>query len=155
MSKSLTIGSCTFQYPESGTKPGWGEEATDWAVAVSNKLNTLSGTNDINITSVCICASASCATIGSGGDAFKFPTSAVRSFTATYNVARTDACCVVTVEAGTMFGVWNGSSWDFSYNFVGCAGMCFSIASCGHVQYSSDACKGSGTIQFFARSVCQ
>ena len=155
MSKSLTIGSCTFQYPEAGTKPGWAEPATDWACAVTTTLATLSGVNDINITCVaivnCQCTAAS---VGTGASALKFTTAGccgVRSFVAPYAVTRTDPCCVITVEAGEMEGVFDGSTWAFSHSFVGCAGMNFQICNCnGQVQYFTDACGGPGTIKFKA-----
>lgn len=158
MSKLLTIGTCTFQYPEAGTNPGWGEEATDWAVAVTNKIATLSGPNDIN-TSCATIANCQCtaADIGVGPTALKFTTAGccgVRSFVASYTVVRTDPCCVVSVEAGEMEGVFNGSTWAFNHSFVGCAGMCFTISDAtGQVQYTSDATKGAGTIKYRARTI--
>ena len=156
MSKSLTIGSETFLYPEQGTKPGWSEESTDWAVAVTNKLATLSGVNDINTTCVAVannqCAAAN---IGSGASALSFPTSSVRAFVVSYAVTRTDPCCAVTVESGEMEGVYNGTAWSFNHSHIGCAGMCFNITPAGQVQYLSDATKGAGTIKFRARSIDQ
>ena len=150
MSKSLTVGSCTFQYPEEGTKPGWGEEATCWAVAVTNRLATLSGTNDINCTCVAVvndqCTAAS---VGTGASALSFPTATVRSFVVSYAVTRG-----TSVEAGEMEGVYSGSAWSFAHNHVGCAGMCFQITAGGQVQYFSD-CGCAGTIKFRARTIDQ
>lgn len=150
MSVSLTIGSETFQYPEPGTKPGWGEDATCWAVAATNRLATLSGANDINTTCVVIannqCAAAS---VGTGASALKFATSAVRSFVVSYNVIRG-----TTVETGTMEGVYNCTSWAFSNVTTGCAGMSFQITNAGQVQYFSD-CGCAGTIKFRARTIDQ
>ena len=158
MSKTLIIGSCTFQYPEAGTKPGWAEAATDWAVAVTNTLGTLSGVNDLCITCVsilnCQCTAAS---VGTGVSALKFSTAGccgVRSFVVTYAVTRTDSCCAITVESGNMEGAFNGATWAFSNEFVGCAGMAFQICDCnGQVQYFSDGTKGAGTIKFKASTL--
>ena len=159
MSKSLTIGSCTFEYPEAGTKPGWGEQATCWAVAVTNKLATLSGVNDICIRSFCIgCNQATAASIGSGLSALKFTTSGccgVRSFVVDYAVTRVCGGCT-TVEAGEMEGVFDGANWAFNHSFVGDAGVCFQICdSNGQVQYFSDNLKGSGKITYRARTIDQ
>ena len=150
MSKSLTIGNEAFQYPEEGTKPGWGEEATCWAVAVTNRLATLSGTNDINCTCVAL-ANDQCtaANIGSGASALSFPTASVRSFVVSYAVTRG-----ASVEAGEMEGVYSGSAWSFAHNHVGCAGMCFQITAAGQVQYFS-SCDVVGTIKFRARTIDQ
>ena len=68
---------------------------------------------------------------------------------------RTDPCCVVTVEAGTMTGVFNGTAWTFGHEFTGCAGMCFQMTACGQVEYFSDASKGAGTIKFSATTKTQ
>ena len=150
MSKSLTVGSCTFQYPEEGTKPGWGEDATCWAVAVTNRLATLSGTNDINCTSVTIannqCAAAN---VGSGASALSFPPASVRSFVVSYAVTRS-----TSVESGEMEGVYNGTTWSFAHNHIGCAGMCFQITAGGQVQYFT-SCDVAGTIKFRARTIDQ
>jgi hypothetical protein len=156
MAKTLTIGSESFLYPEQGTKPGWGEEATCWAVAVTNLLGTLSGPNDINTTCVAI-ANNQCtaANVGTGASALSFSNAAVRGFEVVYAVTRTDPCCAVVSEYGTMEGNYNGTSWSFAHEHVGCAGMCFQITAAGAVQYFSDACGGAGTIKFRARTTDQ
>ena len=150
MSKSLTIGSCTFQYPEAGTKPGWGDDATCWAVAVTNKLSTLSGINDICNTTVCIANNQiTAANVGSGTCALSFPVATVRSFVVTYAVLRG-----AVAEAGEMEGVYDGCVWSFAHNHIGCAGMCFQITGAGQVQYFS-SCASVGTIKFRARTIDQ
>ena len=156
MAKSLTVGSCTFQYPEQGTKAGWGEEATCWAVAVTNRLNTISGANDIDLTTVCIVNNQSvAANVGTGACTLSFSASAVRSFEATYTVIRTDCCCAITTETGIMTGVYNGSAWAFNVEQVGCAAVCFTITCAGQIQYFTDACGGAGTIKFKASTIAQ
>ena len=153
MSKSLTVGTTTFQYPEQGTAPGWGECATDWACAVTVRLATLSGSNDINCTCVVILNNqCSAQDIGAGASALKFATATVRSFVTTYAVTRGACCCVV--EAGEMEGVFDETNWAFSHNHVGCAGMNFQITAAGQIQYFSD-CGTAGNIKFRARTVDQ
>jgi len=46
MSKILQIGSQTFEYPETGDN-NWSEEATGWAEAVTEVLETVQGPQDI------------------------------------------------------------------------------------------------------------
>lgn len=53
MSVILTIAGSTFNYPTEGEDDAWGEEATNWAIAVSTDLlqrtgGTFSLTNDVN-----------------------------------------------------------------------------------------------------------
>lgn len=147
MSKTLVIGSCTFLYPVAGTKPGWAEEAADWAEAVTNKLATVSGTNDICTKTVTVLACQCAANIGSGQTALSFSTATVRSFVVTYNVLRGS-----TVETGSMEGAQVGGTWVFSHDHTGCTGMCFDITSAGQVQYYSD-CSCAGTITFNATTL--
>jgi hypothetical protein len=46
MTKLLTVGDESFNFPEQGNV-GWGEEATDWAEQVSNTLANVVGPQDI------------------------------------------------------------------------------------------------------------
>jgi hypothetical protein len=121
---------------------------------MTNKLATLSGVNDISTTTVsisnCQCAAAN---IGSGASALSFPIASTRSFEVTFNVKRTDSCCVVTVESGNMYGNYNGTAWQFSHEVTGCASMDYSITAAGQIQYTSDALKGAGTMSFRARTI--
>ncbi len=140
MSKTLTVGNETVIYPTEGGNPGWGEEAADWAEAVSEKLATVSGVNDINDTEFAIVNNqCSAANVGSVGASLSFSKAAVRSFEATYAVDRTSPCANVRVEAGVMTGVSDGSNWTFQHEHVGDAGMDFSITSAGQVQYFSSS----------------
>ena len=150
MSKTLTIGTQTFEYPEQGTKAGWGEEGTDWAIAVSDLLGTLSGPNDIPLTTATIADNQSTAQdVGAGSSVLKFSTSAVRSFVVDYNVLRGSVS-----ESGTMTGSYDGSSWEFSHQHTGDAGMDFEINSAGQVQYFSDS-SNAGTITYSATTKAQ
>lgn len=150
MSKTLTVGSETFEYPEQGTSPGWGEEATDWAVAISKTVATLSGPNDINTTTFSIADNQSCAqNVGTGASALTFSIAAVRAFTVDYSIIRG-----ANAEVGQLNGVYNGSSWALSNDLTGDAGMAFQITAAGQVQYFSDT-KGTGTMVYRARTIDQ
>jgi len=157
VSKSITVGSCTFLFPEQGQKSGWGEVVTDTVCALATRLASISGANDLDLTTVCICNNKSSATnVGSGAAALSFPITAVRSFETTYVVIRTDSCCCVLTESGTMYGNYNGTVWNFSVgNITGCTGVSFQITGAGQVQYFSDACAGAGTMKFSATTIAQ
>lgn len=145
MSTCLIVGSCTFSFPEQGTCAGYGEQVHDWAVAVTNKLTSLTGPCDISLTTVCIADNQSTwANVGSGSSLLKFSNAATRSFNVTYNIYRV-ACCTVS-EAGVLRGIYNGSNcWRMAREFVGCAGVCFQITSTGQIQYKSSNLPGSQT----------
>lgn len=51
MSK-LTIGNNVFNYPNPGEEPGYGQDASDWAAAVTEVLDSLAGTGTINETEI-------------------------------------------------------------------------------------------------------
>ena len=157
MAKLITVGSCTFLFPEQGNKAGWGEVVTDTICAIATRLASISGANDIDLTTVCICNNRSCATaVGSGAAALTFSNTAVRSFDVTYVVIRTDSCCSMLVESGTMSGGFNGTVWNFSSRIdSGCAGMDFQISTAGQVQYFSNVCAGAGTMKFSAATIAQ
>lgn len=156
MSKLISVGSCTFCFPEQGQKSGWGEVVTDTICALATTLATVSGANDISLKTINIANNTCSATdIGSGACALSFAIGAVRSFETTYSVLRTDCCCANTVETGIMTGIYNGSAWAFSVEHIGCAGVCFTITCAGQVQYTSDATKGAGTIKFKASTIAQ
>lgn len=153
MSTELTVGSETFNYPENNQSPGYGEDAHDWAVAVTSTLSTISGPNDITISSDTIAnnQSSSVAIVG-----LQFGTAAVRSFEITYIVYRTSDSSTVT-ESGKMFGTYDGSSsWAFTVETIGDAGMAFEITAAGQVKYYSTDHTGtnySGLIKFKASTL--
>ena len=148
MSVTLTVGSETFEYPEQGTKSGWGKPATDWASAVSTRLGALSGPFDIDITDAIIADNqSSAADVGTGVNILSFSKTVVRSFVVTYEVTRG-----TVVETGTMTGINDGTNWTFQHDHLGDAGMDFEITSAGVVQYFSTNAL-AGTIQFSAKTL--
>jgi len=165
MSKCLQIGSCVFSYPEQGTNPGWGEDATCWAIAVTNQLNTISQPNDITLRSVIICNNInSCnsfpcgKTLGIGATKVRFSSTLVRSFCLDYTATRLGTVCnscTPTYESGLISGIYDGTNWDFTHDFLGCAGLDFNIDSSGQIYYFTDSQKGQGTIKLKATTIAQ
>lgn len=156
MSIPLTIGNQTFDYPESGDAPNWGEEATAWAEAVSDLLATLQGPNDIALTTATIANNTSSPTNING---LAFNNAAVRSATIDYAIYRVTNTTELA-EAGTLHIVYkNGANaWNVvrSHNDEG--GVDFTVLASGQVQYTSTNVSGtgySGTIKFRARTISQ
>lgn len=50
----LKVGSQYYNFPESGTEPGWAEANTGWSEAVTDVLESIAGTGTINETQVTI-----------------------------------------------------------------------------------------------------
>lgn len=147
MSIPLTVGNQTFQFPIEGTKPGWGEEVSAWAEAVTDVLSNLFGPYDIGNTAVAIANDVSTATaVGAGATALFFPPTAVRAFVVTYAVERG-----TEYETGTMEGLYNGVDWDFFHSHIGDAGMDFQMNATGQIEYFSTD-NVEGIIRFRART---
>lgn len=145
MSKNLTVGNETFKYPSQGENPGWGESASDWAEAVTDKLGTVSGTYDIAKTTFTILDNQASAVDITG---FSFSSTVTRSFVADYIVYRATG-----FESGQIFGVYNGSAWDYTVSHNGDAGISFQVSTGGQVQYFTDAVYGAGEILFKASTL--
>jgi hypothetical protein len=157
----LTIAGVTYNYPEQGQDPQWGDEAADWAQAVSNVLNTLIAPGDILATTATINDNVSVVTDING---LNFDPTLVRSTNVTYNIYRVSIDTPSgNSEDGTLFINYDnnaapGSKWTLSQRTNGNSGVAFSILDNGQVQYISteiDTGSGgySGTINFSARSL--
>lgn len=154
MSKPLTIGSETFDFPINGQNSGWGEQVTDWAEAVTNALQTVQGPADILLTTANIINNQSTFVNING---FSFSTATVEAFTAEYYVLRTTAIPAASkVESGHISGNYDGTAWLISIQNTGDAGIDFQITSGGQLQYKTDNMVGSnysGVIKFKAKSI--
>lgn len=148
MPRELTVGSDTFQYPEVGDR-SWGEDATNWAEAISETVNTLTPAGFIAVTTVNINDNVSTFTDILGA---AFNSSAVHSFRFHFTVERTNGV-TRSVEIGSITGVFSNSDWDYSIRIdAGDAGMDYQVTSAGQIQYKSSSIGGTynGTITFYA-----
>ena len=155
MSKTLQVGSDIFKYPEQGTNPGWGEEATAWAEAVTDALKSVQGPNDILLTSAALANNITTLTNIPG---FNFDTSDVQAVTAEFFVIRVyDSGATTVAQSGSMAGNYDGSTFYLTVQSVGDAGMDFDITNAGQVQYKSSdlANHMSTTIRFKAKTIDQ
>ena len=154
MSKTLTIGSETFEFPEQGTNPDWAEEVTDWATAVTDALQNVQAPNEILITSALINNNQSVPANIAG---FSFNTSEVRSINAEYYIKRTtDVPAVNLVESGFIEGNFDGTDWTVSVRSNGTSEVDFDITPAGQLTYTSSNLTGSnysGIIKFKSRVI--
>lgn len=155
MSKELQIGNRIFDYPEEGDRAGWGENATDWAEAVTNALENVQGPNDILTTSAIL---ANNQAIPANIPGLTFNTGEVQSVEVNYLVIREyDSGSTVDTESGKILGNYNGSDFFISIEATGDAAITFSVTSGGQFQYVTDdkANHISSTIRFNARTIDQ
>lgn len=156
MAVTITIDNETFEYPESGDSPGWGEESTQTIVKIAEVLNTLKNINDILTTTASVTNNQVSATNVNG---LIFNNSEVRAaqiFYSIYRVTNTNELA----ESGTIDIVYknNANSWELNRTFVGDAAVTFSVLPSGQVQYQSSSVSGTGyigTIKFQAKTLPQ
>lgn len=153
MSKDVQIGQDIYSIPDNLENPGYGEELSDYLVAVGDTLNDLQGVNDITLTTSNISDSQSSFVNVEG---LLFDTGAVKTFSAPYIVIRS-VDGTTNVEAGTMHGAFDGTTWSLLVNDVQQdAGVAFFITAGGQVQYKTDTLVGtnySGLIKFKAKTL--
>ena len=95
--KSITIGSETYQLPQMGSSPPWGEELSDLIEAMADGINTTSGAADITETSAPITNVAGAKDI----QGLAFDPAVVRSAEISYNISRTITKTISTIPTGT------------------------------------------------------
>ncbi len=157
MAVSLTIQGVTYAYPTTGDE-AWGQEASDWAVAVTSVLEGLVVPGDIGPTTLVSIANnqSSAANVSS----LTFDSSTVRSAVVEYYVYKTyNSGTSEVVENGTMYLNFKdiANAWDMvivGNNITG-SGTTFNITAGGQVTYTSSnllpATSYSGSMKFRAR----
>ena len=97
-------------------------------------------------------------TLGIGATKVRFSSTLVRSFCLDYTATRLGTVCnscTPTYESGLISGIYDGTNWDFTHDFLGCAGLDFNIDSSGQIYYFTDSQKGQGTIKLKATTIAQ
>lgn len=159
MSIPLTIAGTTFLYPESGTDPNWGEQASAFAVAVTEALNTLLSPGDILQTQFAIDNDISVATNING---LLFDSGTVRAANISYALYRISTIAPSgNAETGTLYLIFDdsatvGTKWQMTQQKDGEAGVVFFIGDNGQLQYTSsdiDSVGYVGSIVFSAKTL--
>lgn len=157
MSTSVTIGNETFEYPNAGDSPGWGEDASGAFIALADQVNLINNVNDILETAFII---------GNNVASFTnitpmiFNTSTVRAVEVDFSIYRTSSTEEL-VESGTMTLTYKNTAneWGVSMTSSGDdAGVTFNVTNAGQVQYTSTNVSGtsySGVLRFRAKTILQ
>lgn len=138
----LTIGTQTFAYPDPGSEPGWGDDATGWAGAATVAISSLAGTGTIFESSIPMPAGPVTAII----PGLSFNKAIVGSAEINYRIFRkTNA--VQKIETGMISIVYNPGTgaWDMSQMItVGDASaVAFSIDTTGQISYTASSLSGT------------
>lgn len=156
MSTNLTVNNNTYAYPAAGDDPGWGAEATGWAVEVTTVLSNIQGVDDIAETTFNVANNVASVTDITG---LVFNPSTVRSAVIDYSIYRTTSSAELA-EKGTVELIYKnggtiGSKWSIGRVFFGDdAGIIITMTDGGQAQYVSTNIAGtgySGAIKFEAK----
>lgn len=141
----LTVNNKTFNYPDPGQEPGWGEDATDWAKEVTTVLAFLLAPGDIVNSTATINNNQ---TTPDDINGMVFVNTQTRSAKVSYQVKRS-VTGNIRIQSGSLYLDWNPqtSQWILTHDFTaGNAGITFSVTSGGQVQYTTDNMTGSGYV---------
>jgi hypothetical protein len=155
MSTTVIIGNKTFEIPDPGEKPGWGEDTTDYLIAIAEALSTVQGPNDILQSSATLANNVSSPIAVSG---FSFSTADVLAINCEFFVTRVfDSGSSVITESGNIIGSFDGSIFSISVDSEGDSGVTFDITNTGQITYvSSDLTNHvSSTIVFKGATIDQ
>ncbi len=155
MSTTVIIGNKSFEIPDPGETEGWGEDTTDYLIAIADALTTVQGPNDILQTTAPIANNVTTPTPISG---FAFSTANVLSISSEYFITRTfDNGTSTVAESGTIIGSFDGSEFTISVESEGETGVEFDITNTGQVTYTSSDLTDytTGSINFTAKTLDQ
>ena len=155
---TVTINSIPYSYPTSGDDPGWGSDASDAFVAVTEVLNNLLGPNDVLTTSFSIANNQSSVADVTG---LVFNGASARSIRITYDLYRISTTNTFgKAETGLIEILYDNNApapWSIGQgNILGNAGVAFSITTSGQIQYTSTdigSTSYSGTMTFRGISI--
>ena len=151
----LIVNNNPFNYPDPGTEPGWGADATGWAEEVTTVLGNLSGADDILETTFNLANNVSSPQDIVG---LLFNPATVRSAVIEYSIYRSTSSNELA-EKGTLNIVYKnggtvGEKWTIGRVFFGDDGeIIISATDAGQFQYTSSNLAGtsySGTMRFEA-----
>lgn len=153
MSKKLQVGRDVYEYSQNGETPGWGEDNSAWAEAVTDALNDVKGPNDILATSA-VLANNQTDFVDIVG--LTFNTAQVIYVNVEFFIKRTSDNGTTTItESGTIIGNFDGSEFYISQDSVGASGIEIEVTSTGQFQYKSSdlADHVSSAIKFKANTL--
>lgn len=137
MSVNLSIKGVTYRYPVSNDEQ-WGTDATDWAIAVTDALGTVSVDGDIAPPSSSQASILNNQASAANVTDLVFDSSSVRGAIVHYYIFRKHDTTEI-MEVGTLTLRYVNSAWTFSQEYQGDdTGVVLTITAGGQIQYVSD-----------------
>lgn len=150
----IQIGNQTFELPIQGANPSWAEELSAIIRALAEISQIVVGANDILPSTATILNNQTNVNFGS----VLFDTAEVLSFRMVIFIVRQHnpgSGLIVLTQSGTVEANYDGSNWKLQQEYVGDAGVRFSITAGGVVQYSSTDLTGhiTGSARYTAKTL--
>jgi len=142
MSVRVTIKGRPFLIPQRKER-GWGDEVTNWAIAISKAVDDLTVAGDIKLITVSV-NNNQVAPIAVPN--LRFDTVVNRHAIIDYAVYRIKGSDELS-QAGQIYLTYKSSAgtWEIADNTVGDAGIVFTVTSQGQVQYTTTNLTDVGT----------
>ena len=114
---NIQVGNRIIKFPNSGSDAQWSQPVIDFAQAVAQELQGISSEYDVNPRVQTLISNTNTNLAISG---LTFPNSAVRGFTVSYAIYRTNTVDSL-VQTGTFSGIYDtvNSNWVVEHEFVG------------------------------------
>ena len=106
----LKVNNVTFNYPDPGAEPGWGDDATGWAKAVTDALESLAPAGTLNEAQAAIDNNQTNQEISG----LLFSASLTKTATVLYRIERQTDSVTPMIEQGYIYILFNNGSWDLS-----------------------------------------
>jgi hypothetical protein len=155
MSITVQVGNQTFQLPQNGEQPGWGEETTAWMQAVTDSLANVQGSQDILQTSANISNNVS---VFANINGMSFDINKMLQLEVDYYIKRIyNGGTSTIIESGKIIGNYDGSNTNFTRESIGDVGIEIDATSLGQFQYKSSNLTNhiSSIIVFKAKAITQ
>lgn len=130
---TLTINGRIYNYPDPGTEMGWGEDATNWAEAVTSVVNQLTGGGSLVSGSFLYLNN----TLNQTVPGLSFSSISILSATIDYNISLDTGASVN--ETGVLHVEYESGSWNITRTIKSSTitGMDISITGSGQVEIST------------------
>jgi len=118
MTKKLQVGDETFDYPIT-SDINYGEDASDWADAVTEALKTVQNPGDIPVTEAALVGTSDGTFTTGTIPGLNFDTSFVQRILVEGQITREFVSDPTDVESFTVNGVYNGSEFKIAASYAG------------------------------------
>lgn len=144
MSTPITINGTVYNVPSQGENAPWGDELSDFLVALAGVVNSVVGSSDILTTNTVVANNQAVAASVTGAT---FDTATVRSAIITYSIYRSTSTSEST-ECGFVYLNYKSTAgtWDLAVAGGGSSGITFTITTGGQLQYTSTNLSGTGYV---------